>query len=82
MNNFIFVPLEYQELDEEEMLARSSEFLERMEQRRSVRQFSSRSVPWEIIENCLRAAATAPSGANMQPWHYVVVSDSELKFRI
>jgi iodotyrosine deiodinase len=82
MNNFIFVPLEYQELDEEEMLARSSEFLERMEQRRSVRQFSSRSVPWEIIENCLRAAATAPSGANMQPWHYVVVSDSELKHRI
>jgi nitroreductase len=82
MNNFIFVPLEYQELDEEEMLARSSEFLERMEQRRSVRQFSSRSVPWEIIENCLRAAATAPSGANMQPWHYVVVSDSELKLRI
>jgi nitroreductase len=53
-----------------------------MEQRRSVRQFSSRSVPWEIIENCLRAAATAPSGANMQPWHYVVVSDSELKLRI
>lgn len=82
MNNFIFVPLEYQELDEEEMLARSSEFLERMEQRRSVRQFSSRSVQWEIIENCLRAAATAPSGANMQPWHYVVVSDSELKHRI
>lgn len=82
MNNAIFIPLEYQELDEEEMLARSSEFLERMEQRRSVRQFSSRSVPWEIIENCLRAAATAPSGANMQPWHYVVVSDSELKLRI
>ena len=52
MNNAIFIPLEYQELDEEEMLARSSEFLERMEQRRSVRQFSSRSVPWEIIENC------------------------------
>jgi nitroreductase len=82
MNNAIFIPLEYQELDEEEMLARSSEFLERMEQRRSVRQFSSRSVPWEIIENCLRAAATAPSGANMQPWHYVVVRDSELKHRI
>lgn len=82
MNNAIFIPLEYQELDEEEMLARSSEFLERMAQRRSVRQFSSRSVPWEIIENCLRAAATAPSGANMQPWHYVVVSDSELKLRI
>lgn len=82
MNNAIFIPLEYQELDEEEMLARSSEFLERMEQRRSVRQFSSRSVPWEITENCLRAAATAPSGANMQPWHYVVVSDSELKLRI
>lgn len=82
MNNIIYVPLEFQELDEEEMLARSSEFLERMEQRRSVRQFSSHSVQWEIIENCLRAAATAPSGANMQPWHYVVVSDSELKHRI
>ncbi len=82
MNNAIFIPLEYQELDEEEMLARSSEFLERMEQRRSVRQFSSRSVPWEIIENCLRAAATAPSGANQQPWHFVVVTDPEAKHQI
>ena len=69
-------------LDEEEMITRSKEFLFRMKQRRSVRQFSNRPVPWEIIENCIGAAATAPSGANMQPWHFAVVSAPEVKHRI
>ena len=69
-------------LDEEEMFTRSKEFLFRMKQRRSVRQFSNRPVPREIIENCIGAAATAPSGANMQPWHFAVVSDPEVKYRI
>lgn len=82
MNKAIFTPLKFNELTEEEMLARSSEFLNRMERRRSVRHFSTRPVRWEIVENCLHAAATAPSGANMQPWHFVVVSDPKLKHRI
>jgi nitroreductase len=53
-----------------------------LQRRRTIRTFSSRSVPREIIEECLRAAGTAPSGANMQPWHFVVVSDPEVKKQI
>jgi nitroreductase len=50
--------------------------------RRTVRDFSARPVPREVIESCIAAAATAPSGANMQPWHFVAVSDAEIKHRI
>lgn len=57
----------------------SQEFLERVKQRRSVRHFSSEPVPFALIENAIRAAATAPSGANQQPWRFVVVSDHGLK---
>jgi nitroreductase len=53
-----------------------------MRRRRSVRQFSARPVPREVIEHCLRAAGTAPSGANMQPWSFVAVSDPAVKRRI
>ena len=53
-----------------------------MERRRTVRMFSDRSVPRELIEHCLATAATAPSGANMQPWHFVAVSDPAIKHRI
>jgi len=78
-----FRPLsEYVRYDEEEMRRRSAEFLEQARRRRTVRQFSDRPVPAGVIENCLRAAATAPSGANMQPWHFVVVTDPEVKSRI
>ncbi len=64
------------------MRARADAFHEEMRRRRTVRDFSDRPVPREVIESCLRAAATAPSGANMQPWHFVVVSDPEVKHRI
>jgi nitroreductase len=78
-----FIPLpDYREQTPEEMLRRSSEFHAEMRRRRSVRQFSDRPVPDEVIANCLGAAATAPSGANLQPWHFVVVSDAALKARI
>jgi nitroreductase len=53
-----------------------------MRRRRTARDFSDRPVPREIIENCLLAAGTAPSGANLQPWHFVVVSDSAVKKKI
>lgn len=65
-----------------EMKRRSAEFYADMRRRRTVREFSDRPVPREIIEDCLRAAGTAPNGANMQPWHFVVVSDPELKRKI
>ena len=57
-------------------------FLETMSTRRSVRQFSDRPVPPSVVEACIRAAATAPSGANMQPWHFAAVSDTAAKRRI
>src|SRR4030065_2242334 len=61
---------------------RSEEFYLEMKKRRTVRQFSDRPVPRMIIENCIRAAGTAPSGANMQPWSFVVVSDPEVKRQV
>jgi iodotyrosine deiodinase len=76
------VPLEFARLDAEEALRRSQEFLELMETRRSVRHFSSEPVPYELIENAIRTAGTAPSGANQQPWTFVVVSDPEVKEQV
>jgi iodotyrosine deiodinase len=66
----------------EKMKERSRQFLQDIRRRRTVRDFSDRPVPLEIIENCLRAAATAPSGANRQPWHFVVVSNQIIKKKI
>jgi nitroreductase len=72
----------YREYPLEEMGARAATFCADMQRRRSVRHFSSRPVPREIIEDCLRSAGSAPSGANLQPWHFVVVSDPAVKRRI
>lgn len=78
-----FLPLEgYREFPEAEMRRRAASFYAEVRRRRTVRQFSSRPVPREVIEDCLRAAGTAPSGANMQPWHFVAVADPETKKRI
>jgi nitroreductase len=78
-----FRPLtEYQRLPEEEMKRRAEEFYQELRRRRTVRHFSARPVAKEIIERCLLAAGSAPSGANRQPWHFVVVSDSEVKKKI
>jgi nitroreductase len=77
-----FVPLEYERASVEEMRARSDAFLERVRRRRTVRQFSPEPVPWELIENAVAAAGSAPSGANQQPWTFVAVSDPERKRRI
>jgi nitroreductase len=74
--------LNYDEYPLTEMEKRSEEFYLEMKKRRTVRQFSDRPVPRIIIENCIRAAGTAPSGANMQPWSFVVVSDPEVKRQI
>ena len=78
-----FVPLlGYSELSTELMQRRATAFYSDIRRRRTVRHFSDRPVPREIIEHCIRAAATAPSGANMQPWHFVVVSDPTIKQQI
>jgi iodotyrosine deiodinase len=76
------VPLEHERPSPEEALRRSRAFLELMQDRRSVRAFSREPVPRELIENALRAAGTAPSGAHQQPWTFVAVSDPGLKARI
>ncbi len=78
-----FVPLEgYIEYPPEEMLSRAKFFYESMKRRRTVRDFSDKPVPRELIEQLVLTAGTAPSGANMQPWHFVVVSDPKIKKEI
>jgi nitroreductase len=78
-----FIPLTgYQEYPVDEMRQRAAEFYAEIRRRRTVREFSDRPVPREIIENCLRAAGTAPNGANQQPWYFVVVTDPTNKQQI
>lgn len=78
-----FIPFnQYEELSVEMMKKRSEEFYNNIKRRRTVRNFSNRSVHQEVIQNCLRAAGTAPNGANRQPWHFVAVSDPDIKKEI
>jgi nitroreductase len=77
-----FVKLEYTRPDVETMEARSARFLETIRRRRTVRAYSSEPVPMSVVENAIAAAASAPSGANQQPWTFVVVTDPALKRRI
>ncbi len=78
-----FIPLTtYHEYPVADMQARASAFYDEIKRRRTVRDYSNRPVPRDVIENALRAAGTAPNGANLQPWHFVVVSDPEIKRRI
>lgn len=76
------IPFEFAEFPPAVMLERAREFYREMNRRRTVREFSPRPVPREVIESCIHAAGTAPSGANQQPWHFVVVSNAAMKSRI
>ena len=78
----IYEPLNFQEFTPEQMQARADEFYAELRRRRTVRHFSDRPVPRAIIEQALRAAGTAPNGANLQPWHFVAVSDPAIKQEI
>ena len=79
----VFDPLTtYREYPAAEMARRAAAFLADLRRRRTVRDFAARPVPRSVIEDCLRAAGTAPSGANLQPWHFVAVSDPAVKARI
>ena len=83
MSEYPTIPLTtYREYPVDEMRQRVTDFYEEIDRRRTVREFSDRPVPRDIIETALRAAGTAPSGANLQPWHFVVVSGAETKKKI
>ena len=82
MHEDAFKPLEFESFSEQEMRQRALAYFEKMRTRRSVRDFSTRLVPREVMESCLRTAGYAPSGANRQPWHFVVISNPELKRKI
>jgi nitroreductase len=78
-----FIPLPaFREYPLEEMQRRAADFYHDIQRRRTVRDFSGRPVPRDIIDNCLLAAGTAPNGANLQPWHFVVITNPEIKQRI
>ena len=77
-----FQKLEFKNQTEEEMVQRSKRFLEMIKSRRTVRDFSEKNIPEGIIENAVKVAATAPSGANKQPWHFVIVKDPAIKKKI
>lgn len=80
MTDRSFEPLTtYREYPVEQMQARAADFAAELARRRTTRHFSDRPVPRSVIEDCIRAAGTAPSGAHQQPWHFVVVSDPAIK---
>jgi nitroreductase len=70
------------QLSDEEMVIAATQQLQLMRERRTIREFSDQPVPREVIENCLLIAGSAPSGANLQPWHFAVISDPEIKRQI
>jgi iodotyrosine deiodinase len=74
--------LNFIEYPPEHMYKKAQDFYELMKLRRSVRHFSKKPVPKEIIETCIKTAGTAPSGANMQPWHFCIISDKKIKKQI
>ena len=82
MTDYPFIPLKSPSYPDEEMIQRSEQFLADMQSRRTVRDYSARKIPPVVIENAIRTAGTAPSGANMQPWHFVVVTNQDTRCRI
>lgn len=70
------------EMSDKEMISKSEEFYVLMKKRHTVREYSSRPVPREVIENCIRAAGLAPSGANHQPWHFAIIENPDHKQKI
>lgn len=77
-----FQPLSFSLIPEEQMEKRAKDFYQLLRRRRTVRDFAPQPVPLSVIADCLRTAGMAPSGANMQPWHFVVVTDQATKARI
>jgi iodotyrosine deiodinase len=83
MSDYKQIPLpDYIEYELAEMKQRATEFYAEIKRRRTVRHYSDRPAPRDVIEACLLAAGTAPNGANLQPWHFVVVEDAAIKQQI
>jgi len=80
--SYPYIPYSIPEINAEEMIQKSKEFFQWMNMRRTVRDFSDRAVPVEAIENCIRTASTAPSGAHKQPWTFCLISNTEIKKQI
>ncbi len=76
------IPLDYERLSEDDARARSAAYVRAMLKRRTVRDFSTRPVPTDLIENAIAAANSAPSGANQQPWTFAVITDPAIKGRV
>lgn len=77
-----FIPLNFERLSQDEQIQRSQDFFMSMKTRRTVRDYSTDAVPFELIRNAIATAGTAPSGANQQPWTFVVISKPEMKRKI
>jgi len=77
-----FKKLLFEDISEEDMARASSDFISFLRSRRSVREFSERDIPVEVIKNIVSAAALAPSGANKEPWYFTIVKDPEVKHEI
>jgi len=76
------IKLNHKTVSEKDMISNSQKFLNDMKRRRSVRQFSDRPIPLDIIKDIVMTASLAPSGANKQPWKFIIVQDRELKRKI
>lgn len=82
-DKYTFLPLkDYPSYPDQEMVDRANEYYDEIRVRRSIREFSDKPVPREVINQCLLAAGTAPNGANLQPWHFAIVEDAATKRRI
>ena len=82
MSRFPTIKLDFERLDPQAMRDRANDFYKLLDRRRSVREFSDKPVPVEVLRNAIRTAGTAPSGAHMQPWHFALVTDPAIKSQI
>ena len=81
-NDYLPIPLKFERQSSEDMIKHAQDYYESIKTRRSIRDFTDESIPEEVIATAIRAAGTAPNGANMQPWHFSVVSNPEVKRKI
>ena len=77
-----FSELKIKRVESPQMLERSTNYLEKLKTRRSVRDFSSETIPIDVIKNMVKSASSAPSGANKQPWKFCIVQDPKIKKKI
>ncbi|MCL4114558.1 UNVERIFIED_CONTAM: hypothetical protein GTU68_061261 [Idotea baltica] len=82
MSNNDFIPLDYSFSSANDSLRNSETFLKQCVRRRTVRDYADKPVSRQVIENCVRTAASAPSGANQQPWHFSLIQDADIKRQI